>query len=38
MISRAGELHFLVAVKDEVNDGVAIWYRITPAESGAELV
>ena len=38
VISRASKLHFLVAVKDEVNDGVAVWYCVAPAESGAELV
>ena len=38
VISRAGELYFLVAVKDEVDDGVAIWHSIAPSKSGADLV
>ena len=38
MISRAGELYFLVAVKDEIDDGIAIWHRIAPPKSGADLV
>ena len=38
MISRAGELYFLVAVKNEIDDGVAIWYCIAPSESRTELI